>query len=106
MWMSASEIVAELAGNEGFKTLNVERISHWKREGMLPVASDFHPGRGGLVRYDDSVLPIVRVLNRMADGGLTVRIMKHVLDHIKLHMDRDYHFVPIDDEVTIFVRSA
>jgi DNA-binding transcriptional MerR regulator len=60
----------------------VERIRHWTREGLITPIGEKNPGTGQHREYHEDVLPDVALLNILADTGIQVSVLHHILNYV------------------------
>src|SRR5262249_28388325 len=87
MSLTVSEIAERIRKPSDEKSMIVERLRHWTREGLISTSGEKNPGTGRKRRYDESVLKSAAILNAMADIGLQLNMQRYVLQEANRALD-------------------
>jgi hypothetical protein len=76
---TAKDIAERIARSDDAVQPAFERIRHWTREGLLLPHGEENPGTGRKREYAESEVGKARLLNALANFGITIKTMKVIL---------------------------
>ena len=83
---TVAELAKKVAEHERDLDLVTRRIRHWSLAGVLDPLGPTHSGTGRHRRYAGSAVYCAAVLNRLADWGLPISVLKVVGQRLPDHL--------------------
>lgn len=91
---STKEVAALIARTPETVPLLFERIRHWTREGLLRPYGEENPGTGRRREYAETEVRKARLLNILADFGISIKTLKAVSDAFDKEFVQEFATAP------------